>query len=107
MRERSGSAMTRMMRSVLLTRMERPFEDSRSREIRPDAILELWMILRDSVSMMLIQPFDVPVIMWLPVREKIATQVDCLFSWPEIPESMSGVVGSLRFFGMGSVISTR
>jgi len=45
--------------------------------------------------------------MWLPVFEKIATQVDCFASLAEIASSVKGVVGSLSFLGLDSVMSTR
>jgi hypothetical protein len=44
---------------------------------------------------------------WLPVFEKMATQVDCFVSLAEIGSSVKGVVGSLSFLGVRSVMSTR
>lgn len=39
-----------------------------------------WMVVQVSVSMMLIQPFDVPAMMWFPSAVKIVTQVECFAS---------------------------
>lgn len=39
-----------------------------------------WMVSQVWVSIILIQPLDVPEIIWLPRAVKMVTQVDCLAS---------------------------
>lgn len=72
-------------------------------------VVQVW------VSMMLIQPFDVPAMIWFPNAVKIVTHVECFASWAacfaatagSTSGARSGAEGSIRLTGFGEEISTR
>jgi len=75
-----------------------------------------WIVVQVCVSIMFIQPFEVPAIMWLPKAVKIVTQVECLASWAACLAAVAGSIssvarrgaeGRIRFMGFGLEMSTR
>lgn len=107
----------RMTRSELLISRSRPLLASRINITTALQSRVEWMVLQVCVSIMLIQPFDVPATMWFPNAVKMVTQVDCLAScaacFAVTAGSASsvtgrrGVVGRMRLTGLGDEISTR
>lgn len=115
--DRSGIIIVRMTRSELLTRRSRPFLARRRRITTPLQSLVEWIVVQVWVSMMLIQPFDVPEMIWLPSAVKMVTQVECFASCAACFAATAGSVssswgrrgaeGRIRFTGRGAEISTR
>lgn len=115
--DRSGMITVRMTRSELLTRRSRPFLARRRRITTPLHNLVEWIVVQVWVSMILIQPFDVPDMMWLPSAVNIVTQVECFASCAACFAATAGSVssswgrrgaeGRIRFTGRGAEISTR
>lgn len=78
--ERSGMRMVRITRSELFTSKSRPLLARRRRITTPLQRRVEWMVWQVCVSMMLIQPFDVPAKIWLPSGVNMVTHVECLAS---------------------------
>lgn len=110
----------RMTRSELLTSRSRPLRARRIRMMTPLQSRVEWIVRQVCVSMMLIHPFDVPVMMWLPSAEKIVTHVlffassaACLAALAASTPSASwfcgrrGAEGRMRLIGFGLEMSTR
>lgn len=84
----------RMMRSELLMRRSLPFLARRMRITTPLHSREEWIVVHVSVSMMFIQPFEVPAIMWFPKAVNMLTQVECFASWAACFAAAAGVTSS-------------
>ena len=65
------------------------------------------MVVRVEVSKMLINPLDVPVMIWAPLVEKMAEVVACRASVLESGVSVKGVLERRCVVAMGWEASTR
>lgn len=108
----------RITRSELLTRTFRPLLESRRRITTPLQSRVEWIVVQLCVSIMLIQPFDVPAMMWFPRAVNIVTHVECFASWAacfaatagstsSVGGGRSGAEGRIRLTGLGEEMSTR
>ena len=117
---RSGMQMVRITRSELFTSRSRPLFARRSRITTPLQRRVEWMVVQLCVSMMLIQPFDVPPMMWFPSAVKTVTQVECFASCAACFAATAGSIssefagggrkgaeGRIRLTGLGDETSTR
>ena len=112
--------MVRITRSELFTSRSRPLFARRSRITTPLQRRVEWMVVQLCVSMMLIQPFDVPPMMWFPSAVKTVTQVECFASCAACFAATAGSIssefagggrkgaeGRIRLTGLGDETSTR
>lgn len=79
--DRSDMRTVRITRSEPLIKRSRPLLARRMRMMTPLQRRVEWMVWQVWVSIILIHPFDVPEIIWLPNAVNIVTHVDCLASW--------------------------